>query len=305
MAERRWVMPLLYLAVGFCAVGTGVWLHRNHIAVELGLPAPRADGPVETQPALPTRVSFDGKTVELYYTDPELPGGLCIGFEMSEQTDTEGTPRREYLLQIRDGEVSKGIELAAGWFHYLVDVTGDGREELIVGEPELPEQLCGGLRRVQIHEVRDLDSASGQHILGPRLLQVVRLWRRYDVYALGEDMRQLGWAGKRGPTMACTDSAHGAVEGPTRAWLASITAHDQTWADPYGTGVPVYCKTEVESELWRTEEDGREYVIVKRLVATWEFDRGSDTFAWVKRHVLIPGEGKKLTPDDLQGILRP
>ena len=307
MAERSWVMPLVYLAVGLCAVGSGVWLHGSYFAVEPA-PPPHAETPVETPiempPTLSRKVSFDGRALGLYYTEAELPEGLHVGFEEVEPAEKDQALRREYLLRIQDGKVVEGIELAAGWFHYLADVTGDGREELIVGEPELPEQLGWGLRQIQIHEVAELDYRPGEYLLGPRLLPVTNWWQSYDVYALGEEIRRLSRAGIRGsPRMSHADS-FGVAEGPTRVSLASTTVYHQIWADLYGTGLPVYCKTEVESQLWRTEEGRRERVIIKRLVGTWEFDTRSGTFAWVDRHVVIPGEGKNVTSGDLQGLLR-
>ena len=301
MAERVWVMPLVYLAVGLCAVGSGVWLHGSYFAVEPphaeALVEAAVETPVETPaeppPTLSREVSFIGRALELYYTDIELPVGVYVGFDDAKPADRGLGSRVEYLLRIQDGKVVEAFELA-GAYYYLKDLTGDGREEFVVDGYlgfSLPAQGGERVRRVGVHEKMESDSRPEDHVVvyggGPTP-------SFYEVYALGEPIRRIGR----------TEHEHSSVG----ASSYTVTDYKAMWGDPYGTGLPVYCRTEVErrsKEVITHAMEGREKLVVtKHLVGTWEFDKSSGTFAWVDRHVLIPGQGKGLTSGDLQGLLR-
>ncbi|MBS3734084.1 MAG: hypothetical protein KGY99_04085 [Phycisphaerae bacterium] len=182
--------------------------------------------------ALPT-VSLDGKVY--YRADPEgaelLPDSLRVGY----LRDEDG-PGLIHLLRYVEG---KPVEATPTGYIWLVDVTGDGKPEIVCLSS--PSQACDAGKLIY-----KLPTADGrvwvvhQHRKG--LYPVYRVLADGTLETILERQGGLGGVSCYSSMPATGYDKDGNVLGKT-GYAVTVTHYGYGWKDIYGTGVPVPVET--------------------------------------------------------------
>jgi hypothetical protein len=214
-----------------------------------------------------------GKSIVPYRTVPPLPGGLAVG---------KCTDKEYYLVHV--GSPEQGNRIL--WGHgagmltlYLADVTGDGKDELIVnnGRIVVPESLRKTMRPITVVD------ADGHPI------EPAQMGQHTYAFSLTPPFKGLFYHNLSGTEFLLNPPKEHGVSGFS------------LWANLYGTGVPGFCWVSVI--LNESKPDPKIPWSPCSITAYTVWDEQKQHLVTVERQIPVPGYKGTFTPDLLRGLV--
>jgi hypothetical protein len=257
-------------------------------------------------------VKFEGKTYYLCVSHKTPLPEVALAFTLEEKSGRSFTERmRGYLLRLIEGKPVDAIPLTYYGNWYLADITGDGRDEVIMASAH--NDVVRGLRiapGLKIKRQSDLlclkhgkkATAERYGVIGRQFGEQAA--SNVEVYRVGDKFEKL-FEDDEGYHHACSSFVRSRNERNVDRPVGDMWYYYPVWADLYGTGLPVFCTVVVHKETRRSAEEQNYTVYRQQLVSYWTAD--SETGKWRKVETkMIIDIKKQYEPDleKLKGILK-
>jgi hypothetical protein len=212
-----------------------------------------------------------------------LPRGVRIGWCHRDYIDTF------YLIRYEGGGIPEMVKIGCG-DGFLVDVDGDGFDELVVSPRRSSRSTSPRVKTVCLGASASRPSGGEDFVWTTR------------IYRLAPSFQTIRFASEpKSGIVADYDELPEVVNPNATTFHACWTNYELCWADVFGTGQPALCETTAYRETTYTRRERLEDKTSRALRRYWLYDAGQRALVDHAVDLRLPD---KPSDNELTGLLR-